>query len=135
MKSPLLYIAIFLCSVTVSNATPQHFPYKDTITLKKLWKQISKENTFPVEEVVLQKDNRIPVIKQQATAFDLLKTVMEHQNAVVRLYAFAALSDQMDNLPAEIIKKVREDTSPVNVIRNGELKTRPFNEVANGFLK
>ncbi|HRN73710.1 MAG TPA: hypothetical protein PLM81_11315 [Ginsengibacter sp.] len=108
---------------------------KDSIAIRKLWKQIAKENTFQIEGVISQSDPRLATIKKLTTPYDLLKKVMDDPNAYVRLYAFVVLADQMDHLPMEIINKIKSDPTPITVITGDQKKIKAFSEVANGFLK
>lgn len=133
---PLLFFAIlfFLAIPTFANKV-ENPPFQDSPTIKKLWKQIEKDNVFDLERAVHGDDVRINQLRKGVSSFDLMKTVMDNPNGMVRIFAFAALAGQMDNLPEEIVRKVKEDHTLITVASGRTLKKIPFDEVANGFLK
>lgn len=134
---PLLIIITLLSIQATASHSDNPEPARDSITIKKLIADIASENTFEVASAYhpqsLQTKRALLLDKQGA--FDLLKLCMENSNAVVRLYAFKALADKMDNMPKELVEKFQKDQTKVTIkTLKGNIE-RPVWQVANGFLK
>ncbi len=79
---------------------------------------------------------RAQQMAKSASPYDLLKISMENTNPVVRLYAFMNLASRMDNIPAEVARKFKEDMTIISFkTPKGEIRKLPISSVANGFFK
>ncbi len=135
----LILLTIFV-SVAAFNASAYHHgnnKTQDSITVKKLLSDMAKDNIFQsdVSSTYKTLQTKRGMLLGKQSPFDLLKISMENSNAVVRLYAFKALADKMDNLPPELVTKFRNDTTLVTFQTIHGNKQIPVSEIANGFLK
>lgn len=109
---------------------------RDSVKIKKLIKELAKDNVFIVADHSDDKSNgAYDKLVQYGSPYDFLKIAMDNRNPVVRLYAFRAIAARMDNLPAELVLKFKEDTTMITVLSDGQEKKLPVNQVANGYLK
>ncbi len=137
MKLILLTILVSVAFLNAGASNYENNKIQDSITVKKLLSDIAKDNIFQTDVSSTQKtlQTRRGQLLSKQSPFDLLKICMENSNAVVRLYAFKALADKMDNLPPELVTKFRNDTTLVTFQTIHGNKQIPVSEVANGFLK
>lgn len=135
----LIILSILLSAISMPLHASSHTAhYKDSITTKKLIADIAETNVYAPD--ALAKAGQLIQVKRgdllkKESPYELLKICMENPNAVVRLYAFKALAEKMDNLPAEAVLKFRNDNTPVNIQSHKGEKQLPVWQIANGFLK
>lgn len=99
-------------------------------------KQIEKENLFVYDAPA----NTAPAatfrkFADNAPTYDFLKMAMEDKSPIIRLYAFKAVAEKMDDLPAALMMRFRNDTARVRVQYRDGIKEVPLNEIINSFLK
>lgn len=137
MKLILLTLFISFASISARAYNQGTSPAQDSITVKKLLADIAKENIFETDVSSYKKtlQTKRGLLLGRQGPFDLLKISMENSNAVVRLYAFKALADKMDNLPPELVSKFRNDSTLVTFQTIHGNKQLPVSQIANGFLK
>lgn len=137
MKTILFTLFVLFASYESMANDHAYFQTQDSITVKKLLSDIAKDNVFQPDAAMNERTLQIKrgQLLTRQSPFDLLKICMENSNAVVRLYAFKALADKMDNLPSEVVSKFRKDTTLVTFQTIHGNKQIPVSEVANGFLK
>lgn len=131
-----LFILIFFSMQSVA----AHGVAQDTTSLKRLLREIARENVYMASPLPGPHDKtahqyfRYERLKS-AAAFDLLQIAHTHSNAVVRLYAFRALTNKMDNIPAELAFQFKQDKTLVLYQRGKRTEKIPVNVIANGFLR
>lgn len=104
--------------------------------MKKLINEIAKENVFILgNPKSTDQPGSYKKLIQSGSVYDFLRIAMDNKNPVVRLYAFRAVASRMDNLPAELVMKFKNDTTLITVRSGTEEKQVPVNQVANGYLK
>lgn len=135
----LILLTLFISFATLSARANNHGTShtQDSITVKKLLADIAKDNAFQSDVIF---NEQTPQMKRgqilgRQSPFDLLKICMENSNAVVRLYAFKALAEKMDNLPRELVSKFRNDSTLVTFQTIHGNTQIPVSQIANGFLK
>lgn len=126
----------FTTSVCLAESTNATIQQKDTVNRSKLIRQISKENTY-----ILRNEENTNQLKnyrrfsQSGTTYDFLKIAMENENPIIRIYAFRAVAERMDNLPSELVNKFKSDTTLVKANDGTRTKEITVSEIINGFLK
>lgn len=132
-----LTITIIICFCGLNQAEAGHLQsVRDTVKLSKLLRQIAKEKVFLIhDEQGSNQQTNFRRFSQSATPYEFMKIAMENKNPIVRLYAFRAVAERMDDLPVELVEKFKNDHTPVTVGEADIEREMPLSEVANGFLK
>lgn len=137
MKTLFLFAIFSLtCFAGMAASSLTCVNHRDTIKMKKLVKQIEKENLFVYDAPA----NTAPAVTfrkfaDNAPTYDFLKMAMEGKSPIIRLYAFKAVAEKMDDLPAPLMMRFRNDTARVRVQYRDGIKEVPLNEIINSFLK
>lgn len=138
MKQIFIFIICIITAGSVSFAgnTSALKNTDDSVKIRKILKQIAKENVFEEDgnTTEVQQQN-FRLLKSSGSTFDFLKIAMNDKNPVVRLYAFKAASERMDELPVDLVLKFKKDSSIVKVRSHNKTTEVPVYIVANSFLK
>lgn len=142
MKILLTFLSLVFISITAHASGFQKSDGKtDSNKINKILKEIAAFNVFEASNTVGDTGkpspqwDRYKKLAAIATPFDLLQIANTNSNAVVRLYAFKALAERMDNLPAEIAEKFKNDDTIV-LYQTGDIVQKfSVKYIANGFLK
>lgn len=138
MKPVLTYIFTFLfilTNVTVNGQTNEKNP-RQSKPFHKVLQQIEKEPVYIIngDESSAQEKN-FRSFAQSASPYEFLKLAMEDKNPMIRIYAFRAAAERMDELPAELVVRFKNDNTLVRTKSLGIEKEIPLSEIINGFLK
>lgn len=135
-KIAILFILVFLSAQGMAATESE----QDTSSLKHLLRDIARENVYQASPLAGPSQKtahqyfRYEKLKS-AAAFDLLQIAHSHSNAVVRLYAFRALTNKMDDIPGELALQFKQDNTLVLYQRGHRTEKLPVNVIANGFLR
>lgn len=109
---------------------------RDSVKLNKLIKQIARENTYQLKSQGSNAQEQVyRRFAQSASTFEFLKIAMENKAPMVRLFAFKAIAERMDDLPDALVVKFKTDTTPIKMLEGNEVTEVPLYRIANGFLK
>ena len=142
MKILLIFLSLVFISITAPASGFQDCDVKtDSNKINKILKEMAASNVFDASNSVSYTGKPSPQLDRYkrlvaiTTPYDLLQIANTNSNAVVRLYAFKALAERMDNLPAEIAEKFKNDDTIV-LYQTGDLIEKvTVKKIANGFLK
>ena len=139
----LLLVIFFLFSVKDVQAIPvteyiseQQAPNP----IKKIVKAIAKANVFVLHEpehpspLVTDLGKNYLLLSRLATSSELESLIRMHKNAVVRMYAFKALTTQVYDIPAEIMAIVNQDTTTIDCISRDVTEKTQINTLVQNFL-
>lgn len=133
----ILIICGFLAMITTTYAdVSQEANQADTVKLKKLLKEIASEDVYDMTAQNQSTQQQLYYrLLNAGSKFDFLKLAMEQKDPMIRIYAFKAIAETMDDLPAELVVKFKHDETPVKVLAGHIEKELPVSEIINGFLK
>lgn len=134
-----LLILLMLCPPTYSYNI-YNLEQAASNPIKKIVKALAKENIFILNvpeqstPLVVAQLKNYTQLERLATSDELEDLILHHKNAVVRLYAFKVLTNQMRDLPENIMLIINNDKSEVEYI-NRDKKEKAFLKVlAQNFL-
>lgn len=139
----LLLIHFFLFSVNVGHAmpAPAHISERETPNpIKKIVKAIAKANVFVLHQpeqpspLVTELEKNYLLLSRLATSDELEDLIRTNKNAVVRMYAFKALTTQLQDIPAEIMTIVNNDTTTIDCISRDKTEKAEIKSLVQNFL-
>lgn len=140
MKNFLFFFCSAMLSWAVSAGTDNFTPSQSSDPIKKLVRAIAKANVYEITSAKAQQQSPFPqknrLDQLLATADTLLMTnlITNHNNPVVRLYAFKALVILQKSIPKSIIDRVMNDGALVTVTDGNKKEKLAVKDIAKGFL-
>lgn len=108
--------------------------------IKKIVKEIAKSNVYETantdanSQTSSLQNARYQQLLKTATTQQLINLARENKNAIVRLYAFRALVNNLKEVPVEIVEKFRNDATLIEVKHGDAIEKKPLHTIASGFL-
>lgn len=108
--------------------------------IRKIVQEISKANVFVLHEpeqpspLVRDLEKNYFLLSRLATSSELENLIRTHKNAVVRMYAFKALTTQVYNISAEIMAIVNNDATTINCINRDVTEKAQIKNLVQNFL-
>jgi hypothetical protein len=139
----LFTLPFFLFFTQIGQSAPPQGSISDFTTpnpIKKIVKAIAKANVFvlappaqPLPLVTEQEKNYL-LLSRLATSNELEDLIMNHKNAVVRMYAFKALTTQMHHISENIMQVINNDTTLIDCINREKIEKTQIKILAQNFL-
>lgn len=139
----LLLISFFLFSVIEGKALsfPTHISEEQAPNpIKKIVKAIEKANIFVLHQpeqpsqLVTELEKNYLLLSRLATSDELEDLIRTHKNAVVRMFAFKALTTQLHDIPAVIMTIVNNDTTTIDCIISDKTEKVQIKSLIQNFL-
>ncbi len=108
--------------------------------IRKIVDALSKANVFVLNEpdsttaFVKELEQNYFLLSKLATSNELENLIRTHKNAVVRIYAFKALTTQVHDISATIMAVINNDTSSVECIKGDKRENIEVKNLAQNFL-
>ncbi len=108
--------------------------------IKKIVKAIAKANIFilatPVHpsKLVIEQEKNYLLLSRLATSEELEVLILTNKNAVVRMYAFQALTTQLHHIPENIMNMINNDTTQIDCINKDKSEKAEIKTLAQNFL-
>lgn len=108
--------------------------------IKKIVKAIAKADIFVLatpaqpSSLVTEQEKNYLLLSRLATSNELEVLVLMHKNAVVRMYAFQALTTQLNHIPENIMNVINNDTDLIECINKEKSKKVEIKILAQNFL-
>ena len=147
MKLSNLFPLVLITCTFLSVNDVQSLPAPDDIyeqpvpkAIRKIVKEISKANVFvlhPPEKVtplINGVEENYFLLSKLATTEELIDLIGTHKNAVVRLYAFKALTTQLHNIPSSVMDIINNDTATITCINRDKNEKVELKILAQNFL-
>ena len=137
--STLLLIILVICPHAYSSDIYK-FEQVAPNPIKKIVKALAKGNIFILNvpeqttPFVTAQEQNYTQLERLATSDELEDLILHHKNAVVRLYAFKALTKQMHNLPENIMLVINNDNNEVEYIDRNKKEKALLRVLAQNFL-
>lgn len=147
MKSPkflsLLLITCLLFGVKDIQAMPTPVNMSEQPVpkpIRKIVKAIAKANVFVLQipeqssPMVTELEKNYFLLSKLATSNELEELIRTHKNAVVRMYAFKALTTQVHDIPASIMNSINNDAATIECINRDKTENVELKNLAQNFL-
>lgn len=108
--------------------------------IRKIVKAIAKANVFVLHQpeqaspLVIDLEKNYFLLSKLATSDELEDLIRTHKNAVVRMYAFKALTTQVFDIPASIMNRINNDTATIECVNRDKTENTQLNVLAQNFL-
>lgn len=138
MKSALAFTfsLIFILAHVIVQGQAREQNAHQSKQITRILQQIGKEPIYIIDnEEKSDQEKNYRLFARSSSPYEFLKLAMEDKNPMVRIYAFRAAAERMDELPAELVLKFKNDKTPVKVRVMNQEKELPLHEIINGFLK
>ena len=108
--------------------------------IRKIVKAIEKANVFVLNKpeqaspLVSGLEENYFLLSKLATSNELEDLIRTHKNAVVRIYAFKALTTQVRDVTAEIMALVNNDTASIECFNRDKMEKVELKKLVQNFL-
>ena len=108
--------------------------------IRKIVKAIAKANVFVLHQpeqatpLVTDLEKNYFLLSKLATSDELEDLIGTHKNAVVRMYAFKALTTQLYEIPASIMNIINNDTATIECINRDKTEKVQVKNLVQNFL-
>ena len=108
--------------------------------IRKIVKALAKANLFVLNKseqpslLVTEQEKNYLLLSRLATSNELEDLIRTHKNAVVRMYAFKALTTQVHDIPASTMTIINNDTTTIECINRDKTERVELKKVAQNFL-
>lgn len=108
--------------------------------IRKIVKDMAKANVFVLHEpaqaspLVTRQEKNYFLLSKLATSNELEDLIRTHKNGVVRMYAFKALTIQLQDIPASIMTIIHNDTATIECINVDKTENVEVKNLAQNFL-
>ena len=142
-KTIVLLTLSFLFFAQIGQSSPAQGSIPDFTApnpIKKIVKAIAKTNVFVLtlpaqpSPLVTEQEKNYLLLSRLATSNELEDLIMTHKNAVVRMYAFKALTTQMHHIPENIMQVINNDTTLIDCINREKNEKAEIKILAQNFL-
>lgn len=139
-----LFIAIFgfmgFGAFCLANSHNSAAAKADSNPIKKVVREMARSNVYEIinmdasAQTNSAQSGRYQQLLKTATTQQLINLAKENKNAIVRLYAFRALVNNLKEVPVEIVEKFRNDATLIEVKHGDVIEKKPLHSIASGFL-
>ena len=108
--------------------------------IKKIVKAIAKANIYVLSAptqpspLVTEQEKNYLLLSRLATSNELEELILTHKNAVVKMYAFQALTTQLHHIPENIMKVINNDMTLIDCINKEKNEKIEIKILAQNFL-
>ena len=140
---PLLLIIVVLLNMNDVMAKPAPANIYDQPIpkpIRKIVKEIEKANVFLLQKpeqtspLLTDLEENYFLLSKLATSNELEDLIRTHKNAVVRLYAFKALTTQVHNIPGITMDIIHNDKATIACIKGDKTENVELRILAQNFL-
>ena len=144
--SKVIFLLIMTCFV-INTINAKGFSSTESLKeqpvpkpIRKIVKEIAKANTFVLRDpaqaspLTNSLQENYLVLSKLATSGELENLIKTHKNAVVRLYAFKALTTQVHDIPDSIMSIINNDTSIIDSINRDKKEKKELKVLVQNFL-
>ena len=141
---PVILITFLLLAMNDVGAkpAPANSYYEQPIPkpIRKIIKAIEKANVFVLQKpeqtspLITDLEENYFLLSKLATSDELEGLIRTHKNAVVRLYAFKALTTQVHNIPGVTMDIINNDRAIIACIKGDKTENVELRILAQNFL-